>query len=87
MSNSSRAELALTGADCFLRAFDDEVRRRNGASHASQLVLRLGPGFDAPGLTRLIEKVTAKHKEQEAARRKAVVADPTPWGMFVQPDQ
>ncbi len=35
----------------------------------------------------LIEKVTAKHKEQEEARRKAVVTDPTPWGMFVQPDQ
>lgn len=61
MSNSSRAELALTGADCFLRAFDDEVRRRNGASHASQLVLRLGPGFDAPGLARLIEGVAAAH--------------------------
>lgn len=36
----------LTGADCFLRAFDGEVRRTAGASHVSQLVLRLGPGFD-----------------------------------------
>jgi hypothetical protein len=36
----------LTGADCFLRAFDGEVRRLTGASHLSQLVLRLGPGFD-----------------------------------------
>jgi hypothetical protein len=36
----------LTGADCFLRAFDREGRRFAGSSHASQLVLRLGPGFD-----------------------------------------
>jgi hypothetical protein len=40
----------LTGADCFLRAFDGEVRRTAGASHVSQLVLRLGPGFDAERL-------------------------------------
>ncbi len=40
----------LTGADCFLRAFDGAVRRSAGASHASQLVLRLGPGFDAERL-------------------------------------
>ena len=42
------APVPLTGADCFLRAFDAETRRVNGASHLSQLVLRLGPGFD-PG--------------------------------------
>jgi hypothetical protein len=40
------ASVPLTGADCFLRAFDGEVRRLTGASHLSQLVLRLGPGFD-----------------------------------------
>jgi len=39
--------LPLTGADCFLRAFDWQTRRRSGASHLSQLVLELGPGFDA----------------------------------------
>lgn len=39
--------LRLTGADGFLRAFDVETRRRNGASHLAQVVLRLGPGFDA----------------------------------------
>jgi hypothetical protein len=39
--------LRLTGADGFLRAFDLETRRKNGASHLAQLVLRLGPGFDA----------------------------------------
>ncbi|MAE96052.1 MAG: hypothetical protein CL910_15455 [Deltaproteobacteria bacterium] len=61
MSSSSRAELPLTGADCFLRAFDDEVRRRCGASHASQLVLRLGVGFDAGRLAALMERVAAAH--------------------------
>ena len=40
------APVPLTGADCFLRAFDAETRRVNGSSHLSQLVLRLGPGFD-----------------------------------------
>jgi hypothetical protein len=39
--------LPLTGADAFLLAFDAETRRRNRASHLSQIVLRLGPGFDA----------------------------------------
>jgi len=42
----ARSWLPLTGADCFLRAFDHEIRRMHGASHVSQLVLRLGPGFD-----------------------------------------
>ena len=41
-----------------LRAFDHEVSRWHGASHASQLVLRLGPGLDADVLRQLIEKVT-----------------------------
>ena len=45
----------LTGADCFLRAFDHEIRRLNGASHVSQLVLRLGPGFDVERFERLLE--------------------------------
>jgi hypothetical protein len=38
--------VSLTGADCFLRAFDAECTSHAGASHLSQLVLRLGPGFD-----------------------------------------
>jgi hypothetical protein len=46
-ASEARGSLPLTGADCFLRAFDHEIRRMNGASHVSQLVLRLGPGFDA----------------------------------------
>jgi len=47
----------LTGADCFLRAFDDEVRRKARASHVSQLVLRLGPGFDVELFRKLIDQV------------------------------
>jgi hypothetical protein len=45
-----RASLPLTGADCFLRAFDAETRRTTGASHLSQLVLRLGRGLDVARL-------------------------------------
>src|SRR5258705_9784729 len=59
MRASPRPEpLALTGADCFLRAFDGEVRRTAGASHLSQLVLRLGPGFDTGALAKLLSEVT-----------------------------
>ena len=50
--------VALTGADCFLRAFDFEVRRTAGASHLAQIVLRLGPGLDANALAKLLEEVT-----------------------------
>ena len=47
----------LTGADCFLRAFDAETRRSNGASHLSQLVLRLGPGLDPERLRDVLHEV------------------------------
>jgi len=47
----------LTGADCFLRAFDAETRRTTGASHLSQLVLRLGPGLDAERLRTTLHEV------------------------------
>jgi hypothetical protein len=57
----------LTGADCFLRSFDDEIRRMNGASHVSQLVLRLGPGFDADGFRKLVD---------EAARAQPILRAP-----------
>jgi len=50
--------IALTGADCFLRAFDAEVQRTAHASHLSQLVLRLGPGFDTGALAKLVSEVT-----------------------------
>lgn len=42
--------IPLTGADCFLRAFDVETRRFTRASHRSQIVLRLGPGLSADAL-------------------------------------
>ncbi len=54
---SEGSAVALTGADCFLRAFDHEVQRCAGASHLSQLVLRLGPGFDADGFANLLAEV------------------------------
>ncbi len=47
----------LTGADCFLRAFDHEIRRLGGASHLSQCVLRLGPGFDPAALEKRIAEL------------------------------
>ena len=56
-----RGSLPLTGADCFLRAFDHEIRRMNGASHVSQLVLRLGPGFDVEGFARMVEEAARSH--------------------------
>jgi hypothetical protein len=49
--------LPLTGADCFLRALDAEIRRQHRASHVSQLVLRLGPGFDPAILEKLVAEV------------------------------
>jgi hypothetical protein len=53
----TRDDVPLTGADSFLRAFEYETRRRHGASHLSQLVLRLGAGFDAAAFRSLIENV------------------------------
>jgi len=66
--------IPLTPADCFLRALDREIRRRNGASHASQLILRLGPGFDAKAFAALVH---------EAAERLPILRAPIarPWGV------
>ena len=61
------SEVPLTGADCFLRAFDHEIRRTSGASHVSQLVLRLGPGFDVEIFRKLVE---------EAARAQPILRAP-----------
>jgi hypothetical protein len=77
---SSRAEAAspstpLTGADCFLRAFDWEVRRSAGASHLSQLVLRLGPGFDAEAFRALLAEVATAQPQLRAPIRRA-------WGVL-----
>lgn len=51
------AAIPLTGADCFLRAFDVETRRRTAASHLSQIVLRLGPGLDPTALREALHQV------------------------------
>ena len=40
-----------------LRAFDREARRYHGASHASQLVLRLGAGLDVARLREVIGRL------------------------------
>ncbi len=42
-----------------MRAFDAEARRFHRAGHLSQLVLRLGPGFDADAFRQLIAAVAA----------------------------
>lgn len=56
-SSLAASPVPLTGADCFLRAFDAEVRRTAGSSHLSQLVLRLGPGLDLERLRALLAEV------------------------------
>ncbi len=60
-----RSDVALTGADCFLRAFDHEIQRMNGARHLSQLVLRLGPGLDTGVLEKLVQDIA---REQPIVR-------------------
>jgi hypothetical protein len=79
MRTSSRADLVrLTGADGFLRAFDAETRRRNGASHLAQLVLRLGPGFDAEAFrTVLAETAAANPILRAPIRRRAGLGVPS----------
>lgn len=42
-----------------LRAFDREAQREHGASHASQILLRLGPGLDVGALRDVIAAVAA----------------------------
>ena len=49
--------LPLTGADCFLRAFDWQTRHHNRASHLAQLVLELGPDFDTAHFRTVLEEV------------------------------
>lgn len=71
----TQRDVPLTGADGFLRAFDHDTRRRNRASHLSQLVLRLGPGFDLPGFRALLA---------EAARANPILRAPVvrPYGVL-----
>ena len=86
MSDSRQDDVVpLTGADCFLRAFEAEVRRTAKASHLSQLVLRLGPGFDVEAFRRLVEEVSRANPiaafadPSEGLRRRAGVP-PRPRG-------
>ena len=53
----ARSPIPLTGADCFLRAFDAETRRATGASHLAQIVLRLGPGLDVAKLRETLHAI------------------------------
>ncbi len=73
-SSAAPADLPLTGGDCFLRAFDAEARAWHHASHCSQLVLRLGPGFDAAAFRTVLS---------EAVRANPIVRAPIvrPWGV------
>jgi hypothetical protein len=79
MRTSSAAEpVRLTGADGFLRAFDADTRRRNGASHLAQLVLRLGPGFDAEAFRAVLAEAAAANPILRAPiRRRAGIGIPT----------
>jgi len=70
------ARLPLTGADCFLRAFDAETRRTGGASHLSQLVLRLGPGFDVGRFERAVERTALACPIVRAPIRRAGLGAP-----------
>ena len=73
----SPGRLPLTGADCFLRAFDAEIGRFNAASHISQLVLRLGPGFDVERFRELVnDAVDAQPMLRAAVRRRFGVGAP-----------
>jgi hypothetical protein len=71
------SSIPLTGADCFLRAFDAETRRRNAASHLAQLVLRLGPGFDLERFRGTLEAVVRANPIVRApVRRRLAVGAP-----------
>jgi hypothetical protein len=71
------ARIPLTGADCFLRAFDAETRRFAQASHLSQLVLRLGAGFDAAHFERTVAAVAQANPIIGApVRRRALLGAP-----------
>ncbi len=74
---AERAFIPLTGADCFLRAFDAEIQRNGRANHVSQLVLRLGPGFDVELLRKLVEQVAhAQPIVRAPIRKRFGVAEP-----------
>jgi hypothetical protein len=68
------SRLPLTGADAFLLAFDAETRRRNRANHLSQIVVRLGPGFEPDTFARVLREVVEANPILRAPiRRRGVV--------------
>ena len=68
---------SLTGADCFLRAFHGEMTRRHGAGHLSQLVLRLGRGFDVARFRDALRRVAEANPIVRApVRRRRGIAPP-----------
>ena len=73
----SRADrVPLTGADAFLLAFDSLTRRQNGASHLSQMVLRLGPGLDTAALEEALDAVVRANPIVRAPIRRRFGAGP-----------
>jgi hypothetical protein len=73
-ANPDPNRLPLTGADAFLLAFDAETRRRNRANHLSQIVLRLGPGFDPDTFARVLREVVEANPILRAPiRRRGVI--------------
>jgi hypothetical protein len=73
MSFSTGERIPLTGADCFLRAFDYEARRYHGASHLAQLVVRLGPGFDPARFESQLARIVRRHPVLRAMIRRPFV--------------
>jgi hypothetical protein len=67
----SADRIPLTGADAFLLAFDAETRRRNRASHLSQIILRLGTGFDAERFEKTLRAVVDANPILRAPIRRA----------------
>ena len=86
MSFSTSERIPLTGADCFLRAFDYEARRYHGASHLAQLVVRLGPGFDAARFESRLARIVRDHPELRAAVRRPFLVGVPAYHVPVAPD-
>jgi hypothetical protein len=78
MTNSRNlSAIDLTGADCFLRAIDGEVRRTAGAGHLAQIVLRMGTGFSTEAFTSLLRDVAAANPIMRAPiRRRGLLGPP-----------
>jgi hypothetical protein len=77
MDNSQHpSRIALTGADCFLLAFDSEVRRYAGAGHLAQVVVRLAPEFSIESFRTLLREVVAANPIMRAPIRRRLLGPP-----------